>query len=321
MSNELQFYNEAKAALAKAKQVDEVKQIHDKAAAIKAATKVAKDKDLEADAHEIRVRAERRLGELMEQQKQTEGFNKSGGDQRSDHRDSAKPGGNAKPTLAEAGINKNLAHRARAAAKPSDQEFEQKVTAEKEQIKSPEPKTVRPQQVEQSMEERRAINTKLAEGDAPLPPLSMSAQQKLEAWERAYRKKLDADFEKVVCAEYVKRLNEVLPKYKLALELAEATIKARKGIMDDTTFKLIWSCLHPDSRGSVTEEKLSRAFRALEKYRVLMVKEKEMPTPSFASDLPSSWEELEEAKRKATEKRKAKREESKQTNASARHAS
>ena len=320
MTNELQFYDAAKAALAQAKAVDEVIQIHDKAAAMKAAAKIAEDKDLEADAHEIRMRAKRRLGQLMQEQKETVGFNKGG---KSEHRNrvNVKPG---KATLAEAGIDKNLAHQARTEAKPSDQEFEQKVEAEKEQIKSPKPKTVRPQQVEQSLEERSAVNAKLAdetESDASvtklqaeqsLPPLSMSAQQKLETWQRAYRKKLDRDFNQAVRVEYVKLLNAVLPKYNEALEQAQATIKARKGIMDDATFKLIWSCLHPDSRGSVTEEKLSRAFRALEKYRVLMVKEKEMPTPSFASDFPSTVEEWEESKRKATERR-AKRAANKQS--------
>jgi hypothetical protein len=138
MSNELQFYDAAKAALAQAVKVDEVKNIRDKAAAMKAAAKVAKDKELESDAHEIRMRAERRLGELMEQQKKTIGLNKGG---KSEHRNrvATKPG---KVTLAEVGIGKNLAHRARTAAKPSNQEFEQQVTAEKKQIKSPtKPKT------------------------------------------------------------------------------------------------------------------------------------------------------------------------------------
>src|SRR5438067_3244317 len=83
MTNELQFYNEAKAALAKAVRVDEVQKIHNKAAAMKAAAKVANDTKLEADALEIRERAERRLGQLMEEQKKTVGLNKGG---KSEHR-------------------------------------------------------------------------------------------------------------------------------------------------------------------------------------------------------------------------------------------
>jgi hypothetical protein len=134
MTNELQFFDAAKAALAKAVKVDEVKKIHDMAAAKEAAAKIAKDKSLEADAVEIRMRAERRLGELMEQQKKSFGLNKGGGDQRSKHRDSKKPGGNANATLAEAGIDKNLANRARKARNPSDEEFEATISAAKERV-------------------------------------------------------------------------------------------------------------------------------------------------------------------------------------------
>jgi hypothetical protein len=137
----LQFYDAAKAALAKAVEVDEIKDIHDKARQINAAAKVAKDKELEANAHEIRERAKRRLGQLIKEQKKTVGLNKGG---KSEHRNrvKTKPG---KGTLAEAGIDKNLAHQARTAAKPSDEEFEQKVEADKQQIKSPtKPKVVKP---------------------------------------------------------------------------------------------------------------------------------------------------------------------------------
>jgi hypothetical protein len=140
MTNQLQFYDAAKAALAQAVKVDEVKQIHDKAAAIKAASKIAKDKDMEAKAAEIRKRAKRRLGELMKEQKKKVGFNKGGGDQKSDHRVSKKPGDPI--TLAEAGIDKNLAHAARTEAAKSDELFEQDVAAEKESITAPKPKLV-----------------------------------------------------------------------------------------------------------------------------------------------------------------------------------
>jgi hypothetical protein len=136
MSNELQYYDAAKAARAKAVAVDEVKCIHDKAAAIKAASKIAKDKDMEAKAAEIRKRAKRRLGELMEEQKKAVGLDKGG---KSEHRNrvKTKPG---KITLAEAGIDKNLAHAARTEAAMSDQQFEQDVAAEKERITATKPK-------------------------------------------------------------------------------------------------------------------------------------------------------------------------------------
>ena len=78
------------------------------------------------------MRAERRLGELMDQQKKTVGTNKGG---RPSKKTAILENAVSKPaTLAEAGIGTNLAHRARTAAKPSDQEFEMNIAAAKEQI-------------------------------------------------------------------------------------------------------------------------------------------------------------------------------------------
>jgi hypothetical protein len=138
MASDLQFYDAARAAIAKAVEVDELKNIHDRAAAIKAASKIAKNKDLEAQATEIRKRAERRLGELMKAQKATVGLNKGG-------RPSKKTGlsenpVSEKPTLVEAGIDKNLAHKARTEAAKTDEQFEQDVAVEKANIANPAPK-------------------------------------------------------------------------------------------------------------------------------------------------------------------------------------
>jgi len=69
MKTELLHYNAFMAALAKAASVDEVKAIHDKAAAIKAAAKVLKDREAVANMAVVRAKAERRLGEMLEQGK------------------------------------------------------------------------------------------------------------------------------------------------------------------------------------------------------------------------------------------------------------
>jgi len=119
----LSRYDVACRALAEAKAVDDIVEIVGQANAVHAYARQAKNRQLEIDAAEIRIRAERRLGELMAAQKATVGAAKGGGDRKSDHRVGRKP--SDRPTLAEAGIDKNLAHRARTyAAVPQDQ-FEQ----------------------------------------------------------------------------------------------------------------------------------------------------------------------------------------------------
>jgi hypothetical protein len=103
-------YNAAKKALAEAKAVDEVKQLHDVSAAMRAYAIQAKDKQLEVDASEIRIRAERRLGEMLKQQKETVGLNRGGWTQH--HAKSCGAGAepqDAPPTLADAGISLSAA--------------------------------------------------------------------------------------------------------------------------------------------------------------------------------------------------------------------
>jgi protein gp37 len=134
-------YDAACRAVAEAKTVDEVKNIRDTAVAMKAYARQAKNRALEADAVGIRMRAERRVGELMNGQKKTVGLAKGGGDQKSDHRGIKNPSG-AKPTLAEAGIDKNLAKKARALASLEPDAFEQVVKDTQEAVKTIVAKTV-----------------------------------------------------------------------------------------------------------------------------------------------------------------------------------
>src|SRR5690606_23443592 len=66
-------YDAACRALAEAKATDEVKSVRDKAEAMRVYAHQAKNRQLEIDAAEIRIRAERRLGELIVEQKETVG--------------------------------------------------------------------------------------------------------------------------------------------------------------------------------------------------------------------------------------------------------
>jgi hypothetical protein len=113
-------YDAACLAVAEAKTVDDVREIYAHADAARAYAKQAKNRQLELDAAEIRIRAERRLGELMAAQGATVGKAKPTGSNQ--HRVKIKP--DAPATLAEAGIDKNLAHRARTYAAVPAERFE-----------------------------------------------------------------------------------------------------------------------------------------------------------------------------------------------------
>jgi hypothetical protein len=133
MSAQLIRYDAARQALAEAHRVDEVKDIRDKAMALKLYARQSKDRQLIEHATEIRARAERRLGELMERQRDTVGMAKGARGNPAGRgakivRDSEKP---AQPTLSDAGIDKNLAHRARKAARMSEGEFEAEIDRRK----------------------------------------------------------------------------------------------------------------------------------------------------------------------------------------------
>ena len=85
----------------------------------------AKDRQLEMDASEIRIRAERRLGELIVAQKETVGLNGGGWRQRQASCGSTKEPQDVPPTLAQAGIDKKLSARSQKIASIPEEDFEQ----------------------------------------------------------------------------------------------------------------------------------------------------------------------------------------------------
>lgn len=123
MSTQLAKYDAARRAVGEARRVDEVLGIRDEALRARAYAKIAKDRRMMHDAEEILRRAEEKLGVIMKAQAKTVG--KAKGGQPHQRRNAT---GVSKtpvaPTLAEAGIDKNLAKRARSLAALGDGVFE-----------------------------------------------------------------------------------------------------------------------------------------------------------------------------------------------------
>lgn len=128
--NALAKYDAACRAIAEAKAVDEIKTIMDTARAMAAAARIAEDKQALADLTAIQLRAKRHLGEMMAAQREA-GLMSSGAANAGwkETRVEEKP-----ITLAEAGINKNLAHDARRAAAVPAEVFEEKVEEHRERV-------------------------------------------------------------------------------------------------------------------------------------------------------------------------------------------
>jgi N6-adenosine-specific RNA methylase IME4 len=117
MAQELAYYSAARNALAAAVRKDEVADIENKASRMIEYAKRAKDGELVGYATEIKKHAERRLGEIMEDDRKAGKLAKAGRPPR--NRVSKKP-----DSLTFQGIDKNLADRARKAAKVSEKDFD-----------------------------------------------------------------------------------------------------------------------------------------------------------------------------------------------------
>ena len=132
MSTELVKYNEACRALAAASRVDEAKNIRDRAEAVRAYAKQAKNLDLERQAIEIRLRAERRTGELLIETKANGQRHNGRGNNKKLESPAVTPNQKLEspvvtPTLDDLGITKRQASDWQKMAEIPVQEFETKV--------------------------------------------------------------------------------------------------------------------------------------------------------------------------------------------------
>lgn len=110
-------YEAARSALAEAHRIDEVKSIRDKAEAMAAYARQAKDTELIQYATEIKVRAERKCGEMLRESAQRGERATAGTNQ---HRSS----NNTTTTLADLGITRDESSRYQKLANMPDDHFE-----------------------------------------------------------------------------------------------------------------------------------------------------------------------------------------------------
>jgi hypothetical protein len=115
-------YDVARRALAEAKRIDDVKAICNKAEAMQVYAQRAKDASLIQDATALRMRAERRLGELLAEMKETGEREAKGGDRRSKSQPATLI-----PKLSDLGVTKTQSSRWQKLAELDDATFEAKV--------------------------------------------------------------------------------------------------------------------------------------------------------------------------------------------------
>jgi N6-adenosine-specific RNA methylase IME4 len=117
----LMLYSEACRAVEQAKTVDEVVDIRNKADALRAYARQAKNHQLEQDALEIRLRAERRMGQILAETERDPGGRPEIGD---GNTPPSRGGVFVQPSLADLGVSYNLSARAQRMAKLDDDQFE-----------------------------------------------------------------------------------------------------------------------------------------------------------------------------------------------------
>jgi hypothetical protein len=172
---ELVLYERAKTALAAAHRVDEVKEIRDRAEAAAAYARQAKDSQMIAWATEIKVRAERRAGELMAKLQREQGT-------RSDLvRPADKVRSEYAETLEQTGVTRQTAHRWQQLAAMPDEHFETAVATAKHVSNEVSSEFVRRQYKEGSDDvivgKRRASGPKTEAAKQRLEALRASGQQ------------------------------------------------------------------------------------------------------------------------------------------------
>lgn len=162
-------------------------------------------------------------------------------------------------------------------------------------------------QVRHVVEREQIRREAKAEPQVDRADLSLTAQQKFDAATNAYKRKLDGEYDRRVNEGINKRLDEmILPAWKKQLADARAIYHRRKGILKTKReYNLILGCLHPDSRLSVSDERLGEAFRLFNSLEKYLLDESQSPT-EIGKGLPQTMAEWDRIRAAANAARKAK---------------
>lgn len=230
-------YHAARHALAVAKQVDEVKDIRDKAEAMRAYAMIAQDDAMIADATEIKLRAERRLGQMIAEQKAAGGLSTGTRGQLAGKSESGEvlavdPPDRQKsaPTLAQAGISKDLSSRAQNIAAVPEDEFEREIAGFRDRTQS-DGKQVQTRLVDRGREARgKKVSVEpnapvdYDERDAAIDSLSGAAEALRRENERLTDELAAGGDPKT--AETIAALRGEIGDLKKALQTANASLRA-----------------------------------------------------------------------------------------------
>jgi AraC-like DNA-binding protein len=130
--------------------------------------------------------------------------------------------------------------------------------------------------------------------------------EKFEISRRQLERTFAAAFEQRVQDECRQRIEDLsLPSYLKQLTELEQLISNRKGVLDRAAYRKILACLHPDSRKSVSIERLTEAFNLFSKVEKWFLDEKASPTNFMP--LPKTYEEMMAMREKVRAERAARR--------------
>lgn len=339
---EMVRYEAARKALAAACRVDEVKDVRDKALAMQAYAKQAQDTELMENATDIRLRAERRAGELLREMVKNPG--EAGPGRGNKNPLLKKKGVLSVPKLSDLGITyKQSSHWQKVAAMP-EAKFEAHLAMTKEKMNKTTVKTSRkakpraersPKAVAREERIRTLVDAGFSraeiiaemglggrfidagmehniiadEAAAKIDPatLSLTAQQKLDLAIKQATRRLEAEIEKRVYEDNLHWIQQMLDMYNTNAKQHEALLRSRtKGIMSRADYRSILSCLHPDR---VQDEELKKryehAFNLFTKLEKSVLSEQDSPTTT--SGLPKTAAEFLKRKAEYTARRAANR--------------